>query len=30
MDALDEDLTATMEDTLKIRQHVGMAHADEM
>ncbi len=27
-DALEEDLTATMNDTVKIRQHVGMAMLD--
>ncbi len=29
LDALDEDLTATMTDTLKIRRHVGMAVPDD-
>ncbi|HLD71256.1 MAG TPA: hypothetical protein VI873_01405 [Candidatus Peribacteraceae bacterium] len=30
MDALEEDLTATMKDTMKIRQHVGMVSTDDI
>lgn len=29
IDALDEDLTATMRDTIRIRRHVGMPVASE-
>ncbi len=29
IDALDEDLTATIKDTIKIRRHVGMVSVDE-
>ena len=29
IDALEEDLTATIKDTIKIRRHVGMVSVDE-
>ncbi len=30
MDALEEDLTAVIKDTMKIRRHVGLVNAEEL